>query len=791
MKPLAVKAAAFALTLAITQEIVSQDSSGLRVDTSGGITVYSTMQKPAVDTAKRPPAADVSMDALPLRRESMPSDSPSAGKDVQSLDKMVVSATRTRRRVSETPASVTVISRKEIECSPANDVNDLIAKKTGVQVCRYAGMGEGVPYDIIMRGIPGGFGSTRILVLVDGVPTNASGTPFLVINEIPNEIIENIEIVRGPYSCLYGANAFGGVINVVTKTGDGRPSLAGMFETSYPFNVVNAWYDDKPIRKAARTGAQQALWNGNFMSSGGNEKLHYLVNGGYRFIGNWLLDDSALVAKTDTSYLIPVRNYDYGDWRLFGKAGWRPNDRLSIALHTRYFNSNLGYGYTRYSPDTIDIDIKSDKVIFGPQVNYTVNDNFTLKAVGYVRRIRASYATEMNKQPISWESEARDGQVDLQGVLRAGAHQVITLGGEFLSNGIAFGDVVTSKNAEVETGLSERISNSGAYLQDEISFLERFHVVPGIRMDYHTAFGSAISPKLGISAAINDLVRLRSSAGRAFRAPNLTELYMQPLPLKDTITLESNPDLDPEYIWALDGGADFTPYPNVKIQAGLFFNTMENLIGPWAKLKTVNDSLRAVVSYENIGSAWSGGSELEVEWNIVRGLTLQGSYVFQKSRNESASDMAKLFRELRGGSSRDVETDIQLDYIPTHKWSVGVSFSKTFGGVRLSLSGEELVVGRRTYQNFYDIKMDIGTAAGMRNDVILNYGRNGFEIEAINPPLARLPLYAVTDFKIRCDIRERLWASLEVKNLFDAAYEERFGTFAPRRLASLKIGVEY
>ena len=73
----------------------------------------------------------------------------------QSLDRMVVSATRTRRLMSETPASVTVISRKEIETSPAKDINDLIANKTGVQVRRFVGMGEGVPSDIIMRGIPG------------------------------------------------------------------------------------------------------------------------------------------------------------------------------------------------------------------------------------------------------------------------------------------------------------------------------------------------------------------------------------------------------------------------------------------------------------------------------------------------------------------------------------------------------------------------------------------------------------------------------------------------------------
>jgi outer membrane cobalamin receptor len=694
----------------------------------------------------------------------------------QSLDRMVVSATRTRRLMSETPASVTVISRQEIETSPAKDINDLIANKTGVQVRRFVGMGEGVPSDIIMRGIPGALAATRTLILVDGIPTNASGTPFLILNEIPVEIIDNIEIVRGPYSSLYGANAFGGVINVVTKKGDGRPGAGGTFETSYPFSVAASWADEHPIREAARLGAQQALWNGNLTSSGGGEHWHYLVSGGYRTIGNYLLNDSALVKTSDTSYQIPANNYDYSDLRLFSKVGWRPGSRLSVDLHTRYFKSDLGFGYTRYSPDTVDINIGGEKFIIGPQLQYRLNDRIDLKAGGYIRRVVGSYVNEMDKRPVSWESKANDWQIDLQGIVRLLDQHVVTAGMEFLSNRIAFGDIINKLDSSViEDGKTARITNAGAYLQDEWAIGSRLRVVPGIRVDYHTVFGYAVSPKLGISAAASDVVHLRASFGRAFRAPNHTELFMPPLPLKDTISIKSNPDLTPEYIWAADAGVDVLPFADLKLQCGVFYNYMRDLIGQGVELA----GSRVYTTHQNISRAWSTGIELEAQYRLTRKITVRGSYVFQQSRNESASENARLFKRQLPDRSGINETDIQLDYIPAHKGSIGGAVSHAFGPVLLSLSLDELLVGKRTYLNFAEISVEPGRIMFYENKV------------RINPPLTELPMYVRTDINLRGDIGNHFFLTVGMQNCFDARYEESFGTYAPGRLATLKAGIDF
>ena len=696
---------------------------------------------------------------------------------VQSLDRMVVSATRTRRRISETPASVSVIARQEIEHSPAKDINDLIANKTGVQVRRFVGMGEGVPSDISMRGIPGALAATRTLILVDGIPTNASGTPFLILNEIPVEIIDNIEIVRGPYSSLYGANAFGGVINVITKKGDGRPGAAGTFETSYPFNVASLKFDGMRARDAADKGAEQALWNGDLMSSGGGAHWNYLVNGGYRTIGNYFMNDSALVKKTDTSYHIPARNYDYRDLRLFSKVGYRIGSRFSVDLHTRYFNSDLGFGYTRYSPDTVDINIGGKKFIIGPQLHYTVNEKIDLHAGGYFRMLEGSYVNEMDKRPVSWISHARDWQVDLQGIIRPVNGHVVTAGTEVLSNRIEFGDITDKSDTTgtiLQKGVTDRITNAGAYLQDEWSVGERFRAVPGIRVDYHTVFGCAFSPKLGLSYSASDAVHLRASFGRAFRAPNHTELFMPPLPLKDTISIKSNPDLTPEYIWAGDAGVDLLPFDNLKLQCGVFYNHMQDLIGQGVEL-----GKDVYITHKNISRAWSAGIELEGEWRIIRALSVHGNYVFQQSRNESESENKKIFREKIGSLVDIGETDIKLDYVPTNKGSFGVSFSRRLGAVRYTFTADELLVGKRMYLNFNEVSLEPGKVMILDNVV------------RVNAPVAHLPMYARTDVNLRGDIGDHFFVTIGAQNCFDARYEESFGTYAPGRLATLRGGVKF
>ena len=129
------------------------------------------------------------------------------------LDQMVVTATRTEKKIIDVPASVEVITAKDIEKSGAAYVDDALKKVTGIAVSRTGGLANSKPV-VTLRGVKSG---SDVLVLVDGQPMVNAYSGTVNWNDIPVESIEKIEVVKGPGSAIYGSNAMAGVINITTK----------------------------------------------------------------------------------------------------------------------------------------------------------------------------------------------------------------------------------------------------------------------------------------------------------------------------------------------------------------------------------------------------------------------------------------------------------------------------------------------------------------------------------------------------------------------------------------------
>jgi|GEM_PF-743625 len=758
-----------------------------------GVTL-SGQEANAVNTpaeAGRPSAADSAgtaaapPDAPPAAQWARPADTTAqhetsdiAADTIATLDKMVITATRTRRRVSETPASVSVVSKQEIESSPARNIDDLVMTKTSVNIRRVVGIGEGIPSDINMRGIPGAMAASRTLILVDGIPTNASGTPFLILNEIPMDAVERIEIVRGPYSSLYGANALGGVINVITRTGDGLPSGLGFIETGYPFTLAHEYgRENRPHGSDVFGGSADAtLWNAGAQSSGGNERFNYLASGGFRRIGNYLLADSALVRSPNGMYRKSTDNHNYRDVRFFGKIGMHPVERLRIGFNARYFNSDLGFGKTKYViPDSADIDIRGKKVLAGPEARISLADFADLRVAGYYRRVEGEYWNEERLSstvvvPSYWKSMSNDWQVESQLFLRLGRYHTVTVGGDYLRNAIDFGATVDARTGDSLPGRAAAggvITNAAGYIQDEILLADRkVQVVPGVRYDSHSEFNGALSPKLAAGWKIIDMLRIRGSAGRAFRAPTHSEMFMPDIPISGFI-LQSNKNLKPEYVWAFDAGADVWPAAGLRTTIAGFYNLMDGLIVPAVDPQTM------AVTQKNTTRAWSRGIECEAEWQALSWLTATGGYTFQQTRDESATDMRKLF-----GKSDYL---VPLDYMPDHAFDIGLGFTKRLGIVGVQASVSESYVGGRSYLEWTQVQMG---PDNIRFDLV-----DGSYRFYISPDMISLPAYWRTDLSAVVDIGRYFRVSLTIQNLFDAQFEESGGTYAPGRFASIKFEV--
>ena len=137
------------------------------------------------------------------------------------------------------------------------------------------------------------------------------------------------------------------------------------------------------MQTSLQESGKETYWHISGTSSGGNEKVYYLVNGGYRTIGNYLLKDHAITKTGEDTTHKKNENYDYRDIRFFGKCGVALSEKVSLELHARFFDSDLGFGKTkRIMPDSADIVTRGQKIVAGPVVRLYLHDNVDITVIG-------------------------------------------------------------------------------------------------------------------------------------------------------------------------------------------------------------------------------------------------------------------------------------------------------------------------------------------------------------------------------------------------------------------------
>lgn len=695
-------------------------------------------------------------------------DTAAKADSVYSLDKIVVTASRTAHRLSETPAAAGVIDKEFVKVAPAKTIEDLLSTQTSVQLRRPVAIGEGMPSDIIIRGIPGSLMASRTLILVDGIPTNPSGTPFLIVNQIPMEALERIEVVRGPYSCLYGANAFGGVVSMVTQEGNGPAKGSLTAETSYPFSAAyrHATHDESAVTSLGKAGSD-AYYNVNGTVRGGNDKLGIVVSTGYRTIGNYLLSDTAGVLDGLNFYGTRADNHDYKEYRLFGKARFFPNDKSDISLHVRYFNSELGAGKTKYIvPDSADIVTKGHMVLIGPQAKFELSKRVKIHTGAYYRFTTGEFYDEDEDGGIGVQSYRRFGMHDwtVEGntIVSLGSANTLTAGMELLGSSADFGPTSNPQTGRILPSshpTNESIVNGGVFVQDEVNFFERLNLVPGARVDYHSLFGAALSPKLGALYKICDFLRFRASAGRSFRAPALTELNLALNTSSFKIT--PNPDLKPEYLWGFDGGFDLTASRSVVFKIGAFYNAMQDLISP------TFDISNGTITQRNISGATSEGIESEIDWHPAPWVAVSPHATFHKSSQHSPNTVT-----VREKDSSVINAT--LDYVPDLLAGCGLSLSRDVGGAKIDAQIGYNYVGKRIFA-----------------DMAKEWVKSELDGLKYYIPFLPLPSYHLFDISCRCTLRNRYWFSIGVQNLSGVKYRESGGNIAPGRFATVKVGYDF
>lgn len=562
----------------------------------------------------------------------------------------VEAATKTEIPISKAPSAVTVVTAKQISESGARTVPDLLRLVAGVNV-RWNPMTQ----TIDIRGFGENPFANRVLMLIDGAPVNSGDTGGFPLSPafdlFPVENIKRIEVVRGPGSSLYGENAYWGVINIVTLSGEdlagGQAKLLGGSRST---GLVNAMYGKKTA-------------NGSYLAS----VRAYQSQIPEEF---WM-DDKSKIRGTDV-FLKGTR----GDWQA---SLYRHDDHLNG--FDEQFPPDLGFppgtGF-RSAHDLIQaLTVASVRYNHAPaNAPITYSGDFS-----YSHRNGMHCAGCHAAQELPEFSHRADHGYQAIGDFRAGLHMIpmhdILVGFEARRLDRAEHKQELSPDATVASGYDKL----AVYAQDQWDALpNRLRVVAGVRYDNKTKlFSSKTSPRLSFVYTPNPQLVVRGGYSSAFRFPTFSELYQDswfisasnpdiPQLLVPLSMFNPNPNLKPEEISTFDLGGEYQLSPAVSVKADLyrsrvknFIVIVQNLLAPLPTFGWENQPANARIS----------GGEVELRANVTGKVTGFVNYA-----HETESQL--------GAGTDSSGHPFEFVYAPKDKVNVG-AYAGPFNNVRAAV----------------------------------------------------------------------------------------------------------
>jgi len=521
---------------------------------------------------------------------------------------LVYGASRYEQRVSDAPAAVTVITGDEVRTYGWRTLGDVLATVRGV----YVTYDRSYEY-IGVRGFsrPGDY-NTRVLVLIDGhVANDLIYSQAAAGNELPVDLdlVERIEVIRGPGSALYGTSAFFAVVNIATRDGarlDGG-EVAGEAGAFGRWGGRATWGralgDDGDLLLSASgftADGDDLYWSeyddpstndGVFVDGDGESALH--LNGNVRRGG----------LRASAGYTERTKQVPTGEWEML-------------------FNDNAA--------ELFDSRVFVDAVYTGELG----------AATGFTAHLAYDRSLYTGDYPYDY-AETGDP------LLRVGSHDLADgrwLAGDVRVEGgwrgrprlLAGGDVRKALMArqrswdpyETFLDIDERVDNAGLFAQDEIDLGRRASLYAGLRWDTYSSFGGRLTPRLGLVAHPARGSRVKLLYGEAFRAPNAYELYYT-----DGATQKGNADLEPERITTWELAWEQACGPRVTGSVSLFANEIRDLVDQ------IVDPADDLITFVNLGEARTRGVEVELDARLLTGLRGRAGYSYQRTENAETDEV--------------------------------------------------------------------------------------------------------------------------------------------------------
>ena len=519
-----------------------------------------------------------------------------AGADEVALDKIVITPGRISENIKGTTSEITVFSIKDIQDSKLIYLKDLIKQTVGLDIVQQGSSGG--PVSLFLRGTNSG--QTQIMIdnirVYDPIATNAAFN----LAHLSLDNIERIEIVRGAQSVLYGSDAMGGVINIITKKGRGKPSFS-------------------------------------FLTGGGSYSSH-----------KELLESSGKLKNL--AYAISVSHYyNRGISQFKGTTEKDSYENIAASLRLDYDidQDNTCGIIARFTDEQHDYDnsvgLKDDPDLQGEEEQLVLSNYIENKITDvWKQRIQYSfvrnYRQDSNDKDPSFPNDylrdwyiGENQQVDWQNTLSICQSATLVFGFDWQREKGNYYYYTEYLGGSAETHFPKVISRTrGYYLNNMLNVKDRFRLNSGIRLDDHSYAGKKRTYKIDVSYLFDWGTKFKGGWATAFKAPTLYQLHALPDPWFGG----GNPNLQPEESQTYEAGFEQSAFGD-KLDFGLvYFNTkLENLIDA-----VYNPVTWYTTQYANINKARIYGCELNLRFRPLKQLEFVCGYTWQDTENKSNGD---------------------------------------------------------------------------------------------------------------------------------------------------------
>ncbi len=508
------------------------------------------------------------------------------------LKPIVVTATKTEQSIEETASSVSVVTAEDMDNAKNMTVKQALQEVPGLTVSSEGGLGRKTA--VFIRGGR----SEDTLVMMDGMEINDPISPGRAFNfsDLLTDNIDRIEVVRGPQSTLYGSDAIGGVVNIITKKGAGKPKFS-------------------------------------LLTEGGSDETFREILSGDGKIGKW--DYSFSGARVDSNGISADDNYENNAFS--GRLGYQVFEKGNLDFVFRSEDAKVhlddwNYDFFNYTLSTVN------------DPNYTEETNSQLYLARYNQQITDYWDSILKFGYYTIQRDDRDKPDDHEPFYSAkGWYDASNIKGEWQNNWyLGDFDVITAGfEYKEETGESfyadnwgvsvfpkKTIDNKAWYFQNQLKLFDQLFLTGGVRVDDHEMFGTETTYKVALAYLVHQTgTKFKGTWGTGFKAPTLYQLYAPAI--VDYGFLGGNPNLNPEESKSFDVGIEQTLFDErCRFSFVYFHNDYEDYITYY----TYPDYTS---TYINLNKAKAKGYEVEVAVNPLENLTISANYTRTETRDKT------------------------------------------------------------------------------------------------------------------------------------------------------------